>query len=82
MLKVLSHVYHDSVLSRLRSYISSLSVMGVRVRLLKLLELITDLLFLPDRLLESGTPSLLLIQNGVIDVIYSQSRGRPGKSTS
>ena len=68
----------DTAVGVIRTYVSSQSLMSLRSLLLKLLEFITNLGSLAQRYLVSGTPSLVILQTAVLDLIYGSSRRRPG----
>ena len=78
LLSTFSHVLSPDVISQIRRYVSSLSLMALRSVLLKLMEFLTNLGSLDTRYLTAGTPSLLLLQTAVIDLVYGSSRRRPG----
>ena len=76
-LSVIDTLYCPDVVSIVRKYLSDISLHQLRESVLFLLEIVTDLSCLPQHLLQSGTPSVEMLQRAILDSLYFGSSNRP-----
>ena len=77
LLSLISHVFEDSFVAKYREYISGQPVEIIRELVIHLMHIITDLTSLPSHLLETGTPSISLLSEALVDFLYGGSFFRP-----
>ena len=74
---MISLLYCADVVTIVRGYLSDIPLCQLRESVLFLLEIVTDLSFLPPHLLQSGTPSCKMLQRAILDALYFGSANRP-----
>ena len=78
-LSVLKKLYCADVVAIARKFLSDLPLLHLRESVLFLLQMITDLSYLPQSQLRSGTPLCEMLQRAFLDSLYFGSSHRPSK---
>ena len=81
ILSLLGFVYSADFIPEIRVHLSSLPLLKLRERLLLLMAVITDLALVPSHYLQSGTPTLSLLNLAVLDILFGGSSSRPRQFT-
>ena len=77
LLTMISHVLDDDFVEDYRQYLQTQPLDIIRELTIHLMHMITDLASIPSHYLVSGTPSLSLFREALLDFLYNGSMFRP-----